>query len=281
MSSDNDAFLLVVFDAIEDVDAVRNLLCEATGLHPTDATQWIARMPCVSMRPLPKVQAERVLDGLYDLGIAAEARQARSLPTLTPVRAVHDVACLPQGFRVKGLRGEPIHWVPWSKIELIDAAWVAQADETRAIGAPTWAAAVRNAVNTVMGRPRQVLGRRPRTMRITREPARELILVRREPQLALRLSEGDLNYSYLGERLRPTAAENFPLLLDDLCTRASDAYLTKSTRALWKGPDSTAKEYQFESTHALIDDAVLWVLWNWYQRDRKADMNAPDDSDEN
>lgn len=275
MAAASDQYLLVVFDEVEDQEAVRALLCRVTGLHPTDATQWIARMPCVGARPLKKAEIQEILDGLYDLGIAAEARVPSSIPSFTPVRNAHEVACMPEGLRVLGLRGEPIHWIPYDKVELINAAWVDQEDETRSVGAAAWTTALRNAVNTMIGRPRLLIGRRERTMRVAREPRREIILIRREPQIALRFAEEALNYAYLGPKLRPTAGENFPLFLQDLSVRVETATLTKSTQLLLKGVAAEVEGARFPSTKALIDDSILRLLWRWYHRDRKRDLDGP------
>ncbi len=275
MPTPNESYLLVVFDAIDDPDAVRDVLSRATKMHPTDAMHWVARMPGIGPRPLDKGQIKEVLDALYDLGVAAEARLPAAVPALHPVRNVHDVACLPEGLRVRGLRGEPIHWVPWPKIELIHAAWVEQEDETRSVGAATWMTAMRNAVNTVMGRPRMLIDRRPRTMRVAREPRRELVVVRREPLIALRLTEDTVNYAYLGAKRRPTAGENFPLLLQDLAARATDATLSPSTRGLLNPESAEKRGTPLATSQALIDDALLKLLWRWYQRDRERDLDEP------
>ena len=42
-------YRLVVFDAVDadDLPLTRDLFCRVTGIHPTDATQWIARTPGV------------------------------------------------------------------------------------------------------------------------------------------------------------------------------------------------------------------------------------------
>ncbi len=153
---------------------------------------------------------------LYDLGVAAEAWRADLLPVLYPPRNVHDVACLPNGLRVRGLRGEPIHWVPWDAIELVSAGRIEQADELRVIAPPSWVQAVSTGLNALLHRPSR-LARRERSMRVSREPVGELIVVRRDPRIALRVAEDAMNYAYLGDRKQATASENFLLFLTDLC----------------------------------------------------------------
>jgi hypothetical protein len=75
-----------------------------------------------------------------------------------------------------------------------------------------------------------------------------------------------MNYGYLGERLRPSASENFPLLLEDLRARSKDAYVTDSTTALLENRDP--EEYSFPCSQALLDYATHRLLWSWYRRDR-------------
>jgi hypothetical protein len=77
-----------------------------------------------------------------------------------------------------------------------------------------------------------------------------------------------MNYAALGDRLRPSAAENFPIFLAALCAHASDATLTPPTRALLQGGDPNDSE--FPSSQALLDYTTHRLLWSWYSRDRDA-----------
>src|SRR5690349_20348724 len=119
MDKATNDYRLVVFETPENPQDVRDLLCSVTGFHPTDAMLWVARAPGVWPRPLAEGEVRELLDGLFELGVPAEAWRADLLPSLSPPRTIHDAACLPEGLRIKGLRGEPIHWVPWETIELI------------------------------------------------------------------------------------------------------------------------------------------------------------------
>src|SRR4051812_6166011 len=135
----DNTYRLVVFDAPDDPHAVRDLMCGVTGIHPTDAMQWVARAPGIWPRPLAEGEVRELLDGLYELKVPAEAWRLDSLPNLSPPRTIHVAACLPDGFRVGGLRGEPTHWVTWDKIELISAGRIMLEDEFRDVVPPAWA----------------------------------------------------------------------------------------------------------------------------------------------
>lgn len=268
MDKATNDYRLVVFETPEDPQGVRDLLCGVTGIHPTDAMLWVARAPGVWPRPLAEGEVRELLDGLFELGVPAEAWRADLLPSLSPPRTIHDAACLPEGLRIKGLRGEPIHWVPWETIELISAGLIIQDDEYRDVAPPGWVNAVSGGLNALIGRA-PASARRQRAMRIPRDPAAEAILVRRDPRVALRIVATQMNYASLGDRLRPSAAENFPILLTDLCARAEQAYVTPPTLAMLNGGDSS--EAHFPSSQALLDYSTHRLLWSWYRRDRDRD----------
>jgi hypothetical protein len=259
-------YRLVVFEEIDDPEPVRDLFCKVTGLHPADAMLWIAKTPGAWPHALTADQSRALLDGLYDLGVAAEAWLVDKFPDLNPVRTVHDAACLPEGFRVKGLRGEPTHWVPWNKVELVCAGRIDAEDEFRSGGPPRWPSAIATGLRAMTLRKPRPSPRLARATRVTRDPVGEVIIVRADPRIAFRVVENQMNYAYLGEALRPSAAENFPKFVADVVARADSAFVTPSTVALLQHADP--REYTFPTSHALVDYATHRLLWSWYRRDR-------------
>jgi hypothetical protein len=260
-------YRLVVFDELDDPHPVRDLFCEVTGSHPTDAVQWLAKVPGLWPKMLNEDQTRRLLDGLYELEVAAEAWRSDAFPDINRPRTIHEASCLDGGFRVTGLRGEPTHWVPWEKIELIAAGKIATEDEFRDVTPPGWINALSSGFRAAIGRaPRTA--RKSRAMRVPRDPIGEVIIVRRDPRLAFRIIENKMNYGYLGDRLAPSAAENFPKLVGDLKRLARSAFVTPTTDALLENVDPDA--FEFANTQAMLDYATLRLLWNWYRRDREA-----------
>jgi hypothetical protein len=222
---------------------------------------------------LDEQQTRRLVDGLYQLEVAAEAWRSDTFPDLSRPRTIHEGACLEGGFRVTGLRGEPIHWAPWDKVELIAAGRIAADDEFREVTPPGWVNALSTGFRAAIGRaPRAA--RKARAMRIPRDPVGEVLIVRRDPRLAFRVVETQMKYAYLGDRLRPSAAENFPLLLGDLRRLATHAFVTPTTDAMLDGGDP--EDYEFASSQSLLDYAVLRLLWSWYRRDRDAQRGPGD-----
>lgn len=276
MSRTEPLYRLVVFDSLEIEDeapAVRDLFCKVTGMHPTDAMVWVSKVPGAWPHPLPADQTRALLDGLYDLRVAAEAWLVEKFPDLTPPRTIHEAACLPEGFRVSGLRGEPTHWVPWPKVELICAGRIATPDEFREVKPPSFTGAVVTGLRALTFRrpATDPSVRRARAMRIPRDPVGEVLIVRCDPRIAFRVIENQMNYAYLGEALSTKSTENFPRFVADLVARSDNAYITPSTRALLQHGEP--EDYLFGSSQALLEYATHRLLWSWYKRDRERELN--------
>ena len=264
-------YRLVVFDEIDEPDPVRDLFCKVTGLHAADAMLWIAKAPGAWPHALAAEQTRALLDGLYDLGVAAEAWLVDKFPDLNPVRTIHDAACLADGFRVKGLRGEPTHWVPWNKIEMLCAGRIESEDEFRSGGPPRWPSVIATGFRALTLRKPRPSPRLARASRVVRDPLGEVIIVRSDPRVAIRVIENQMSYAYLGAALSPSAAENFPKFVADLVARSDDAYLTPSTLAMLRHdpPD----QYTFPNSQSLLDYATHRLLWSRYKRDRDRDLD--------
>ena len=88
-----------------------------------------------------------------------------------------------------------------------------------------------------------------------------MIIVRRDPRIAFRVVENQMNYAYLGDRLSQSAADNFPVFLADLCARADAAYITPSTRSLLGAPRARrARIPQLAGASGLRDPPIALEL---------------------
>ena len=164
MAQTDVQYRLVIFDQLDDPQRVRDLFAEVPG--PTRPT------PCSgspgsrgSGRRCSREADPPALDWLYQLEIAAEAWRSDAFPDVSRPRTIHEGACLEGGFRVTGLRGEPTHWAPWDKVELIAAGRIAADDEFREVTPPGWVNALSTGFRAAIGRaPRAA--RKARAMRI-------------------------------------------------------------------------------------------------------------------
>ena len=148
---------------------------------------------------------------------------------------------------------------------MICAGRIMAEDEFREVRKPRWPSTVVAGIRALALQKPRPMDRLARAHRIPRDPIGEVLIVRRDPRIAFRVVENQMNYSYLGSRLRNSAAENFPVFLADLIARAGNAYLPPSTRALLEQRLPT--EYEFPSSQALLDYGTHRLLWSWYRRD--------------
>jgi hypothetical protein len=261
-------YRLVIFEPIAEPAELRDLVCRVTGMHPTDAVQWLARAPGTWPQPLDATTVRGLLDGFYEAGVAAEAWRTDLFPDLSPPRTIHRAACMKEGFRIEGLRAEPTHWVPWDRIELVCAGRISTEDQFRNVQPPRWPSTVVSGIRALALMKPNPTSRKGRASRIPRDPVGEAVIVRRDPRIAFRVVENHMNYAYLGNRLSHSAAENFPVFVADLCARADAAYITDSTRSLLENREPG--EHEFPSSLALLEYATHRLLWSWYRRDRDA-----------
>ncbi len=267
MTEAEPQYRLVVFDELDDPKPVRDLFVEVTGTHPTDAAQWVARVPGVWPKPLDELSTRILLDRLYELEVAAEAWRVDKFPELGSPRTVHSASCDETGFRVLGLRGEAAHWVPWDKIDLISAGLIDAEDEFRDVSPPTWLQALNSGARLMLGRSPS--GRRQRAMRVPRDPKPEVFVIRRDPLVTFRIIGSEMNYAYLGDRLKSSSVENFPIFLRDLCSQATKAYLTLPTKHMLE--QQLTEDDIFWDDQSLLDYTHHRLLWSWYRRDGEKD----------
>jgi hypothetical protein len=241
-------YRLVIFEAIDEPAELRDLVCRVTKMDEATVRDLLA--------------------GFYEAGIAAEAWRTDLFPDLSPPRTIHRAACTKEGFRIEGLRGEPTHWMPWDRVELICAGRISVDDEFRDVQAPRWPSTMVAGIRALALMKPQPTNRRARASRVPSDPLGEAFIIRREPRIAFRVVENQMNYAYLGDRLSQSAADNFPVFVADLCARADDAYITESTRSLLERRQPG--EHGFPSSQALLEYATHRLLWSWYRRDRDA-----------
>lgn len=267
---END-YRLILFDQPDDPQALRELFRGVMGLHPTEAMQWVKRAPGILPWPLAEGEVRELLEALYEQGIAAEARRIDTVPKLVPPRSVHRAAVKEDGLSIGGLRGEPAHWVPWEKLELIHGARIAAEDEFRDPQAPGWSSTLAAGLNAMILRgPRAPRARR--ASRVVKDPTIELHLVRQDPLIAFRVVADQMNYSDLGDRLKPSAAENFPVFLAEILGRVGAlAHVTDSARALLD-PADDREPTTYPNSQAMLDATTLRLLWAWYRRDRDREV---------
>ena len=292
-------YRVIVFAGAERGEMIRGIIGEATGAHPIDLAVGASRLPGVWPWPVSREAARFIVERLEAVGIAAEARRADDFPILGRPRALAAVAVLEEGLRCEGWRGEPTQYLPWSRVELVVAGWIARPDAVATDSSPTPAA------DRVIGWGRLFAGLRGRSAardpvwlggdgarlrraaRRPRDPLGQALVVRREPFLCLRLSEDRLRWrgdvetasgvgpAPPGDRAgEPPGRRRFRLGVATILERSVRGGADVSARS-WRfartpaPPEGFAPE--FDSPEALEDRATLETLARWH--DRRADSS--------
>ena len=179
-------------------------------MHPTDVVQWLARARASGPSRWTSRWFASCSTGSTNSGWRPRPGRADQFPDLSPPRTVHRAACLDEGLRIEGLRGEPTHWVPWDRVEMICAGKVTAEDEFRDVHKHALA------VRGCFGHPGSGLAkpvrwsRMARAIAIPRDPVGEILIVRRDPRIAFRVVENQMNYAYLGKRLHELGGRELP-----------------------------------------------------------------------
>lgn len=240
------AYRVAVFAAPDDVHELSQILEDVLGMHATDAAIHARSAPGILPDHLAAERAAELASAINTIGIHAEAIPAGSIPEFQHVEAVHHVRCLDSGLEILELTGAEQCVVPWDDVDLISIGQV-PLETSRHYTSAEGASVISSGRRTAPGPVDRPLPAGP-----------EAWIIRREPLRGFRIDHKRMNYEYLGTRKTDSATANFRVLIDDVISRAPEAYLPPATRAfLEHGP---VTNYSFNSPEALKRYTVLHLL---------------------
>lgn len=265
-NAESAKYRIVVFRAPDEPEPARDMLAKSLKMHPLDASRLVAHMPGILPGLFTSDQCNMILEGLFGLKVAAEARLADQFPDFARPKQVHDMLLTPGGVNIRDLvHKQTLHFVPWDQIGLIAAGRIELPDVVTEYTPPGVTRSVVYGVRRMLGGG--ALNRKERTVHSPVSPKGEAILWRKRPHGVFRLSEDKLRYDILGEHLATTAAENYPRLLRWLSSGASEAFLSKGVEAFINNqPDNIPV---FDDFNALTENATMELLRSWYRTDRE------------
>jgi hypothetical protein len=264
--SESANYRLVVFRAPDTPESARELFAKSLKMHPLDASRLVAHMPGILPGLYNGAQCKTILDGLFEMKVAAEARLADQFPDFSRPKQVHDMLLTAGGVNIRDLvHKQTLHFLPWDQIGLIAAGRVELPDVVTEYTPPGMTRAVVHGVRRMLGGG--ALNRKERTVHSPVAPKGEAILWRKRPHGVFRLSEDKLRYEILGEHLATTAAENYPRLLRWLASGTKEAFLSKGTEAYVENKLDDVPI--FDDFNALTENATMELLRSWYRADRE------------
>lgn len=264
MPSDLTTFRLVVYEHHLDPHIFRDILADELELHLTDAMRLVSHAPGVIPFAMSHPQARRVGEKLASVGVHVGVWPVGELPHLTGARVIHKLDLRPEGFESCGLRGEPLHWVPWEHVELVSVGEFPHDAREQSLSAPTWVSPSIRAVRAV------VLGyRRSGTQTVKRVKAStpELWIVRRRPVQAIRVQQDRMNYECLGEQRESNTRANFRRLIEEVMERCPNATRTPAVQSflVYDRPG----QHFFASAQQFMEYNTWQLVLRW--RDRPPD----------
>jgi hypothetical protein len=261
MSHAKDSFRLVVYHHQLDPHIFREILADKLNLNRADAMRLVSHAPGIIPFSLTHRRATRLARTLASVGVQVGVWRDDQLPDLRELCQVHKVACQAEGLATFGMRCEPLHWVPWSHIELISVGEFPRETKEICQFGPTWLSVSAGAVRSI------VIGYHRTGTHVRKEPAKALPVlwvVRRRPIQAICMQQDQVNYEYLLDRRRSSARANFRLLIDDLTRFAPNATITPATRSFLRY--ARPGEHFFASTHQFRHYTVWQLMIRWRDR---------------
>src|SRR5262245_16209275 len=187
------SFRLVVYAHHLDPHIFREILADHLDLNRADAMRLVAHAPGILPLSMSRRRAGRLGRLLASVGVHVGVWPEDRLPDLRDPCVVHKVACRPLGLETFGPRGEPLHWVPWAQLELINIGEFPGGIKELSLSGPTWMSA---SVGTMRA---LVLGYRRSGLHVRKLVAQsqlELWLVRGRPTQLIRIPQDQVSYEY-------------------------------------------------------------------------------------
>jgi hypothetical protein len=234
------------------------------GLPKLDATTKAARATGILAEKLDGDQARRLQMALGNMQVPAQAVPQALVPATVKGRRVQWISANAEHFSVRWTFTGPIDFHPWSDVLVISAAVVLHAEKEQVIKTTTDYTLAGHLTATTRGRY-------PTTTEIThRDVSRDMgmatITLGREPQqlrtLRFRATEMEYATMFSAGEARPTALENFCLLLARIGNFATGAHITDETIELIAAASTTPRlpnSPRFDSEDA-FDHYQRWLV---------------------
>lgn len=210
-------FRIVVFSVPEDLELLEQALLALPDMDRPTARLQTHSLPGIVPHSYPQDLAVSVAAEIERRGGKATSVPARDVPDLMHSHSTHHLRIKDAALEALDT-SDKMQLCPWSAISVISVGVLPSSAPARfrspsalASGSShrTWNEGVKLAAK-----------RRP-----------EVFVVLSDGQPALNMASDELNYEYLGDRLGTSSIANFKLLILDLVSRASGAWITPSTVA--------------------------------------------------
>ena len=228
-------------------------------LVDADATSMAADAYGILVDNLSAQDARTLQRSLAQQGLETEVVDRSKLVTLPRAERVMKAECTASAFNVSDVAGRP-HNINWENVILIAAGNVRRFQwERKESTRWTYHAGAGGRGGIPI----------PHLKVSTKEVRNYTLLLEvfskvRPPRI--RITAEEFHYEYLGSRLRPSALENFKLLVQDLLSHARRARPNRGAQAIDQDPAAAFMRYP--SIHA-FDEETIWLFHGMTRRSRE------------
>ncbi len=229
-----------------DLQKTARILAKAENIVYADATRAVRNCCGILAQGLTFEEATSICRELNREGVGVfHMDQAKMY---LPEAAVHvnNADCLADCFEVQDVYGRA-HPLSWANIILLSLARVVEKKKTRAV-----------LIMEETSHGEGELSSSSMGWKVVEEEDLILDIFSEEPQKKhYRIKQKAFNYDYLGGRLKPSSADNFRFLVQDLVGFASHAYGNRGINAYLSG-DAVEKMNYSDLDH--FDKENVWLL---------------------
>lgn len=215
--ADGAGFRIVVFSVPDDLESLAQTLMTLPQMDIATARLQTHLLPGIIPHSYDQNTAVGVAEGIERCGGKATAVPAEDVPDLTHAHPTHHVRLTDHSLEAMDT-SDKLQSCPWSAISVISVGILPSSAPPR-FHSPS-ALSGGSAHRSWNSGTRIASKRRP-----------EAFLVLTDGQPALTMASDEMNYEYLGDRLSTSSSANFKLLIQDMISRATRAWITPSTLA--------------------------------------------------
>lgn len=237
-------FRTLVLSLPEQHEDLAGVLEEQFGLNRIDARILIHNLPGLLPAVPDEASAKKLAEDIHRCGGYATAVPAADVPSLARPKAIHHARCSDAGLEIFDLDSKIEETWAWDELALINVGSVLQERMHR-----------ESPDTTLLHSAPGYKGIRM-DMASMRGP--EAWLIAEDPLRYRRVKYTEMNYEYLGDRMAESAILNFRMFIDDVISRAKNAYLTPSARAFTE--HGLLQHYAFDSEDSLRDHTLFHLL---------------------
>lgn len=223
-------YRIAAFSVPGDLDSLEQILTELPEMDRLTAGQTARSLPGIIPGCCSQELAERIVERLSEVGLKAIAVRASEVPDLMHVQRPHRVNITRESLETTDSRGRTQAW-DWQDVAVISVGVVPSTAPSGYRSMPLMASGSshRSWNSSMKVNPRH----RP-----------EVWVVMRTGHPAICIASDEVSYEYLGERIAPSSAANFRLLVEDLVLHSPIAWLTPSTIAFTEHQPSTHFDFR-------------------------------------